>query len=293
LEFDQLLKYNKDEDLKANLYEEENIMKNNTSLLLLFVFCFLFLVYSGEGIAGTFQDVKRRGKLIAGVKTEYPPLGFLDNKGVNKGFDIDIAKILAKELFGNEEAVEFVPVTPENQIAFLTSMKIDIIVGLGITEERKRKIDFSIPYFISGQSILVRGESEITKYQDLARKRVATIRGSKGDSAIGELVPTAVRIKFEHPSEAVQALKEHRVEAFVEDYISIYNLLQKNRGLRIAGLEPFSPAPHSLGVRKGNKEWLDFINSTLEEMKRTGEYERLLDKWFGPQARALWRLFKK
>jgi ABC-type amino acid transport substrate-binding protein len=56
-------------------------MKRNTSLLLLFVFFFLFLVYSVEGIAGTLQDVKRRGKLIAGVKTEYPPLGFLDNKG--------------------------------------------------------------------------------------------------------------------------------------------------------------------------------------------------------------------
>jgi len=268
-------------------------MKNHRSLLLLFIFCFLFLLYSGEGIARTLQDVKRSGKLIAGVKTEYPPLGFLDNKGVNKGFDIDIAKALANELFGNEEAVEFVAVTPVNQISFLTSGKIDIIVGLGITEERKRKIDFSIPYFISGQSILVRGESKVTKYQDLAGKQVATIRGSKGDSAIGKLIPTAERINFEHPSQAVQALKEHRVEAFVEDYVSLYNLLQQNRGLRIAGLEPFSPAPRSLGVRKGNNEWLNFVNSTLEKMRKTGEYEKLLDKWFGLEARALWRLFKK
>lgn len=268
-------------------------MKKNTSLLLLFVFCFLFLVYSGAGIAGTVQDVKRRGKLIAGVKTEYPPLGFLDSKGVNKGFDIDIAKALAKELLGNEEAVEFVPVTPDDQIAFLTSRKIDIIVGIGATEERKREIDFSIPYFISGQLILLRGDSKITKYQDLAGKRVATIRGSKGDNAIGELVPTAERIKFEHPSEAVQALKEHRVEAFVEDYVPLYRLLQKNEGLRIADLEPFSPFPRSLGVRKGDKEWLNFINSTLEKMKKTGEYEKLLNRWFGPQARALRRLFEK
>jgi polar amino acid transport system substrate-binding protein len=267
-------------------------MKKNISLLLVFVFCFLFSVCSGEGIAGTLRDVKRRGKLIAGVKTEYPPLGFLDNKGVNKGFDIDIAKALAKELFGSE-AVEFVPVTPENQITFLTSGRIDIIVAMGITEERETKIDFSIPYLISGQLILVRGESRITKYEDLAGKRVATIRGSIGDSAIGELVPTAERIKFEHPSEAVQALKEHRVEAFVENYVSLYRLLQENRGLRIADLEPFSPVPHSLGVRKGDKEWLNFINSTLEKMKKTGEYQKLLDKWFGLQARALWRLFKK
>ena len=268
-------------------------MKRNTSLLLLFVFCFLSLVYSAEGMAGTLQDVKRRGKLIAGVKTEFPPLAFLDSKGIHKGFNIDIAKGLAKGILGNEEAVEFVSVTSENQIDLLTSGKIDVIVAIGTTEERKRKIDFSTPYFISGQSILVRGDSKITKYQDLAGKQVATLRGSKGYGAIGELVPTAQRIEFEHPSEAVKALKEHRVEAFVEDYVSLYILAQKNRGLKIAGLEPFSPAPYSVGVREGDQEWLDFINATLERMKKTGEYEKLLDKWFGVEARVLWRLFKK
>jgi polar amino acid transport system substrate-binding protein len=268
-------------------------MKRNASLFLLLVFCFLSLVYSGEGIAGTLQDITRRGKLVAGVKTEYPPLGFLDKDGVNKGFDIDIAGTLAKELFGKEGAIEFVPVTPENQITLLTSRKIDIIVGVGTTEERKKKIDFSNPYFVSGQSILVRENSKITKYQDLAGKQVGTIRGSRGDSAIGKLVPTAQRIRFEHPSEGVQALTEHRVEAFVEDYVSLYDLLQKHRGLRIAGLQPFSSAPHCLGVRDEDKEWLNFINATLEKMKKTGEYEKLLDKWFGVEARVLWRLFKK
>ena len=268
-------------------------MKRNASLLLVLIFCFLSLAYLGKGIAGTLQDVERRGKLIAGVKTEYPPLGFLDNKGVNKGFDVDIARALAKELLGNEEAVEFVSVMPENQIAFLTSGKIDIIVGISTTEERKREIDFSIPYFISGQSILVRGDSKITKYQDLAGKQVGTIRDSIGDIAIGELVPTAQRIEFEHPSDAVKALADRRVEAFVEDYVSLYNLLQRNRGLRIAGLQPFSPAPQTLGVREGDKEWLNFINATFKKMKKTGEYQKLLDKWFGVEARVLWRLFTK
>ena len=269
-------------------------MKRNTFLFLLLLFGLLSFVSSGEGFAGTLQDVKARGKLIAGVKTDFPPFGFLDKKGVIKGFDIDMAKALSKELFGNEEAVEFVPVTTENRIAFLTSKKIDIIVAtLTITEERKEKIDFSIPYFVSGQLILVQGDSKITKYQDLAGKKVATIRGSVGDIAIRELVPDAERIKFERNFEALQALKKRRVEAFVQDYVLLYNLLQKNPGLRIAGLEPFRPAPYGLGVRKGDQEWLDFINSTLVKMEERGEYEKLLEKWFGMEAKALWRLFKK
>lgn len=264
------------------------------SLLLLLVFCFLSLVYSGEGIAGTLQDVKRRAKLIAGVKTDYPPLGFLDKKGVNKGFDIDIAKALSKELFGNEEAIQFVPVTSGNRIPFLTSKKIDIIVAtFTITEERKEQVNFSIPYFVTAQLILVRGDSNITKYQDLAGKKVATIRGSTGDIAIGELVPTAERVRFERIFEALQALKERRVEAFVEDYVLLFNLLQKNPGLKMASLQPFRPARYGLAVRKGDKEWLDFINSTLAKMKETGEYEKLLEKWFGLEAKALWRFFKE
>ncbi len=269
-------------------------MRRNTFLLLLFVFCFLFLVYSGEGIGGTLQDIKRRGKLIAGVKTDYPPLGFLDKDGVNKGFDIDIAKALSKELFGSEGEVQFIPVTSGNRIVFLTSRKIDIILAtLTIIEERKKEVDFSIPYFITGQQILVQGNSKIVQYQDLAGKKVATIQGSTGDIAIKELVPTAERIKFERNFEALQALKDRRVEAFVQDYILLYNLLQKNRGLKMAGLQPFRPAQYGLGVRKGDKEWLDFVNSTLAKMKESGEYEKLLQKWFGMEARALWRLFKK
>jgi len=268
-------------------------MKTKTFISLLLGLGLLFWVSSGNGVAGTLQDVRGRGKLIVGVKTDYPPLGFLDKKGVNKGLDIDIAEALSKELFGNEDAVEFVSITSENRILFLTAGKIDLLAAtLTIIEERSRDVDFSIPYFITGQTILVRADSRITKYQDLAGEKVATIRGSTGDIAIRELVPDAERIKFERNFEALQALKERRVEAFVQDFVLLFNLLQKNPGLKMAGLQPFRPGRYGLGVRKGDKEWLNFIDQKLTKMKETGEYEKLLDKWFGPVARALWKLFK-
>lgn len=268
-------------------------MKTKVFLSLLLFIGLISLSPFGEGVAETLQDVKARGKLITGVKVDFPPFGFLDKKGVYKGFDIDIAKALSKGLFGNEGAVEFVSVTSENRIVFLTSRKIDVIVAtLTITEERKRDVDFSIPYFITAEMILVRADSKITKYHELAGKKVATIRGSTGDIAIGELVPAAERVKFELNSEALQALKERRVEAFVQDYVLLYALMQKTRGVKMAGLQPFRPGRYGLAVRKGDKEWLDFINATLTKMKETGEYGKLLDKWFGPEARALWRLFE-
>ena len=172
-------------------------MKTKTFMPLLLGLGLLFWVSSGDGTAGTLQDVKARGKLVVGVKTDFPPLGFLDKKGVNRGLDIDIAKALSKELFGNEHAVEFVSVTSENRIPLLIAGNVDVIAGtLTITEERKREVDFSMPYFVTGQTILVRGNSKISKFQDLAGKKVATIRGSTGDVANEEMFPDAQRIKF-------------------------------------------------------------------------------------------------
>lgn len=254
--------------------------------ILLVALSLLFFPSFDKASAGTLQDIKMRGRLIAGVNIDFPPFGFWGEEKEKKGLDIDIAKILAKELLGKEN-VELVAVDGENRIALLKSGKIDIIAaGMSITERRKKEIDFSVPYFISGHLILVPMHSKITKYQDLAGLKIATIRDSTGDCTIGELVPTAERLWFQSNSDALQALKDGRVEAFVQDDALITYLEPKNPDLRIAGLQPFRPTAYGLGVRKADKEWLDFVNSTLTKMEETGEYHELLDKWFG-KARGL------
>lgn len=266
-------------------------MKKKGIFILLVVIGICSLLSFGEATAGTLQDIKARGKLLAGVKTDFPPFGFVDEKGVNKGFDVDIAKAIAKELFGKEDAVEFVAVTSGNRIAFLTTNKIDIILAsMTITEERKKVIDYSIPYFMSGHLILVHKDSKIAKYQDLAGKKVATTQGSTGDIVTGELVPTAERIKFQHNSESLQSLKDRRVEAFVQDDVLLIDLQKRNPDLKIVGWPPFRPAPYGLGVRKGDKEWLDFVDAAITKLKKSGEYQKLWDKWFGESKAVLLKL---
>lgn len=250
-------------------------------LAIAFVF-----IFSTSSSAGTLQDIKRRGKLIAGVNTDFPPFGFLDKKGKNEGFDVDLAKILAEQTLGKRNA-EFVDVAGKNRIALLDSGEIDVIVAsMTITKKREEEIEFSIPYFISGQLILVPMRSRVTRYQDLAGLKVATIQGSTGDWVIGKLVPTADRVRFQRNSKALQALKDGPVAAFVQDDALITDLQGKNSDLRIADFRPFDRHPYGLGVRKGDTEWLSFINATLTWIKDNGEYHRLLDKWFG-EARGL------
>jgi ABC-type amino acid transport substrate-binding protein len=257
-------------------------MKPNKILFILLALNILSLAFTEAGTAGTFQDVKKRGKLIAGVRRDSPPFGFVDRDGVHKGFDIDLAKTFARELFGKEEALELVDVTPANRIPFLKKGKVDVLIAnMTITDSRKKVIDFSNPYFLSGHLILVRKDSNVTRYQDLAGKKIATLRKSIGYTAVKKLVPTAELVQFEKNPDAIKALKEGRVDAFVQDYLVIYDLQNQNRDLKIAGLPPFVSAPFGIGVRKGDLEWLNFVNATLNKIKESGEYHQLLEKWFG------------
>jgi ABC-type amino acid transport substrate-binding protein len=247
-----------------------SIMKSKMFLVLLVVVCILSLTCFEEGIAGTLQDVKARGRLIAGVRTDLPPFGFVDKKGVVNGIDIDIAKGVAKDLFGKEDAVTFIAVAKANGIRILNEKKVDVLLGgMIIGESPKEVIDYSVPYFESGHLILAHSDSRISKYQDLAGKKVATIQGSTGDIAVGQLVPQAKRIEFTRYSEALQALKDRRVDAFVDTNRIIIHFQRRNPEFKIAGYQPFGFVTYGLGVRKGDKEWLGFVNATLMKMKET------------------------
>ncbi len=230
----------------------------------------------------SLQKVRARGKLTAGVPANEPPFGFVDEKGVLNGIDIDIAKVLAKEIFGNEDKVDFIPVTFEKMLDLLKSGKIDILLSpLAINEKRKKEIDFSIPYFVSGHLIVVEKDSRITRYQNLAGKSVAVIQGTTGERIIEKLVPTAKRVQFQRNSEALKALKEHKVDAFVQLDVFIFYLEGKDRNLKVLGFQPIDPSPIGLGIRKDDKELLQFVDITLLKLMTTGDYLSLLEKWFG------------
>ena len=111
------------------------------------------------------QVVKERGYLIAGVKNDSPPFGFYkDNK--LSGIDIDIARAIAKNIFKNDEygAVEFIPVNAQNRISKLNAKEVDILVAtMSVNNKRKLIMNFSTPYFVTSQKIMIRKTSKISK----------------------------------------------------------------------------------------------------------------------------------
>ncbi len=228
----------------------------------------------------TLEIVKKRGKLIAGVKTDFPPFGTIDAAGKNVGFDVDVAHRFAKALFNDENQVELVAVTSGNRIPFLQSGKIDIIIAtVTITDERRQVVEFSTPYFMSGSLLLVPKTSTVRGLEDVAGKTVAVVQGAIQDRDVAELVPKADRIKFGKVSEAVLAVKGGRADAYVHDDIVILSLAKENPDLKAVG-KPFVPRPYGIAVRKGDTEFITWVNAELAQMRKDGTYDRLWKKYF-------------
>src|SRR2546425_6399642 len=199
----------------------------------------LALLLGGPGPAdaqSTLEVVKKRGKLIAGVKTDFPPFGTIDASGRNVGFDVDVAHRFAQALFNDANQVELVAVTSGNRIPFLQSGKIDIIIAtVTITDERRQIVEFSEPYFMSGSLLLVPKASTAKGLEDMAGKTIAVIQGAIQDKDVEQMQPKASRLKFGKVSEALLAVKGGRADGFVQDDVLILTLARENPDMKTVG----------------------------------------------------------
>ena len=226
----------------------------------------------------TLEAVKKRGRLVAGVKTDFPPFGYLDAGGKNLGFDVDVAHHFARALFNDENQVELVAVTTASRIPFLQTGKIDIIIAtVTVTEERRQVVEFSNPYFLSGSLLLVPKASPVRGLEDLAGKTVAVVQGAIQDKDLEQLLPETKRITFGKISEAVLAVTGGRADAFAYDDILTLMLAKENPDLKAVG-KPFIPRPFGIAVRKGDLEFIKWVNAELARMRSDGTYARLWKK---------------
>jgi ABC-type amino acid transport substrate-binding protein len=241
----------------------------------------LTMLVATEKVAGqsALEAVKKRGKLIVGVKTDAPPFGTVAN-GKKVGFDVDIAHRLAKALFNDENQLELVAVSDEDRVPFLQAKKVDIIIAaMKITEERRRLVEFSDPYFMSGSLLLVPKASAAGGLEDMAGKTVATIPGAIQNTDVADLQPKAHRVQFAELPETLRAVKVGQVDGHVNDEIVIRTIVKDNPDLKAVG-KPFVPRPFGIAVRKGDTECINWVNAELRKMRSDGTYDRLWKNYF-------------
>jgi polar amino acid transport system substrate-binding protein len=227
----------------------------------------------------TLATIKQRGKMVVGVKADYPPFGFLDGEK-NVGLEIDLLHLIAKDLLGNQDAIEFVPVVSANRFQYLNTNKVDFLFStVTITEQRKQVVDFSAPYMKSGWQILVkRSDATINDAPDLAGKTVVVVPGSTGEAGMTRVVPTANLLKLPQTAEALQALQSGRAQAFVQDSALLYGLVQQYPRYKVVG-KTYDDMPIAAACRKGDAAPCDFISKEIAKFTKNGTLKAEYRKW--------------
>lgn len=229
------------------------------------------------------EQIKARGKLVAGVKYDLNLFGLKDPaSGKVEGFDIDLTKAIAKKIFGDENKLELKEVTSKTRIPMLKNGEIDMIVAtMTITEDRKKEIDFSDVYFMAGQSLLVKKDSKINGLADLTKgTKVVTAKGSTSTTNIREKSPGTQVLEFENYAEAFTAMKAGQGDALTTDNALLYGMAKQDPNYRVVN-ETFTEEPYGIGMRKNEDDLVKLVNSVLKEMKENGEYDKLYEKWIG------------
>ncbi|RMX02848.1 amino acid ABC transporter substrate-binding protein [Allofranklinella schreckenbergeri] len=218
---------------------------------------------------------------VVGLDDNFPPMGFRDEKNEIVGFDIDMAREVAKRL--NLKA-EFRPIEWSAKEAELNSKRVDALWnGLTITEERKKHIGFTAPYMANHQIVVVSTKSGIKTKADLAGKVVGAQEGSSATDAIAK-DPAGKSFKqlktFGDNITALMDLATGRLDAVVVDeVVGRYYVAKRAQELTVLD-EHFGTEDYGVGLRKDDA-LLKQIDDTLAEMKKDGTAQKISEKWFG------------
>jgi polar amino acid transport system substrate-binding protein len=253
----------------------------------------LLFVVSGVAHADRLDDIKKAGVLRVATFDSNPPFGFVDPK-TNQivGLDVDYAKAVANKL---GVKLEIQPTNPANRIAFLTSKKVDLVfANFTITDERKKEVDFSTPYFASGTQFIAK-KGVLTSAAQLNGLRIGADKGTTNEQQVRARFPQATIIAYDDTPFAFAALRTGNVQAITQDGPKLVALLANvpDRDKYEIPAFTISNDYEGVGIPKGEPRLLGFVDDTLKGLEANGTAANIYDQWFGPKSRApLPRLFK-
>jgi len=248
-------------------------MKRMFKMLVAVMAMVMVLGVAAANAEGMLERVKEAGVVTVGNSPDYPPYENMDgDKRV--GFDIDLMEAIADKM---GIKIEWRTMGFDTIISAVTMGQVDLgCSGFGITEDRKRSVDFTDPYYRSGQVIVTRKGADIKAGKDLAGKRVAAQLGTTCVEAARK-VDGAEVVEPETWSVAFMMLKTEAVDAVVAD-IPVAEEYAKKQGFVIAP-EPLTEELNAIIVPKGNPEMVKALNAALAELREDGTHAKLVEKW--------------
>lgn len=210
------------------------------------------------------------------TSAEYPPFEYNEH-GEIKGFDIDLARLIAKQL-GKEvvfDSMQFSSILPA-----LSMGQVDAAIStLTITEQRKKNFDFSTPYYFESLAVVYSQQQPIKNIAQLTNKKIAVQLGSTMEIWLKNNLPNAQLLVMDNNNQAIAALKAGHVEAVVVDGAQGASFSQKNPGLSFTVISKSNDG-YGLALKK-NSPLTHEINKALQQLEQNGELAKLKQKWFG------------
>jgi glutamate transport system substrate-binding protein len=238
---------------------------------------------------GVVAKAQKDKKLIIGVKADQPGLG-LQTGSKYEGFDIEIAKIIAKDLGVPESGIEWKTTVSANREPFIQQGTVDLVIATyTINDDRKTKVAFAGPYFVAGQDLLVKSNSSIDGPNALDGKKVCSVTGSTPAKRIQTDHPKAQLQLFDAYSKCVEALSAGSVDAVTTDDIILAGYAAQSQyagKFKVVG-KPFSTEPYGIGLKKDDKSSCDKINEILKKAAGDGRYKKAWDDTLGKSGKSL------
>ncbi|MFD4137624.1 MULTISPECIES: glutamate ABC transporter substrate-binding protein [unclassified Streptomyces] len=233
--------------------------------------------------SSTLERAQRRGKLVIGVKSDQPYLGFEEKDGTRSGFDIEIAKMVSADLGFSPEKIEFRTVLTSEREASISGGDIDLYVGTyTMNDERKKVVGFAGPYFMAGADLLVRrNDRTISGPFSLQGKTVCSVKGSTALREIQKPDYNTTTVETLKYSECVQQLLEKKVDAVTtDDAILMGFAAQRPDDLRVVG-QPFTEEPYGVGMAKDDKALREAVADAIEAHDQSGDHEKAYEATLG------------
>lgn len=243
--------------------------------------------FANVAAADQLADIRNKRELVCGVLGTDEPMSFIDPATRSLvGYDVDLCRAVAKKI-GVSSKVKQLAVAA--RIPELQQGRVDILAAtLTHTKEREAVVDFSLNTFITGQKLMVRRDSGITKLAQLAGKKVVTVKGGTQEPNMRKAVPTVEVVTFETAPQAFVALQQRKAVGFVNDEVSLFDAYGKLGAAQkdyVVLPESISVEAIALGLRKNEPALKTVVNEALRELESSGDAEKLFFKWFGPTSR--------
>lgn len=230
----------------------------------------------------TLNEILKRGELRVGLDAGYMPFEMTNKKGEIVGFDVDVAKEMAKAM---GVKLKIVNTDFDGIIPALMADKFDIIIsGMTVNQERNLQINFADPYIVIGQAILLnkKHEGTISSYKDLNDPKYVVVSriGTTGEQATKRMIPKAQYKSFEKEADGAMEVANGQGDAFIYDlpFCAVFMAQQGGKNLVLLD-KVFTYEPLGFGIKKGDPDFLNWLDNFLAQIKADGRYDRIYDKW--------------